>query len=381
MTLDRRTLLARAAALATLPLAGACAASGGETRRQSAQQGAQEHKNQRILILGGTGFLGPKIVDAALASGHTVTLFNRGKTHPELFPDLEKLRGNRDDDLDALRGRAWDAVVDTSGYVPRHVRGPAELLAGRVRQYVFISTCSVYPDLGALPIDESSRVGELEDPTIERIDGGTYGPLKVLCERAAEAAFPGRTTVIRPGLIVGDGDTSDRFGYWPRRIAEGGEVLCPGKSEWTTQFTDVRDLGAFVVRTIERGALGTFNVDGPEEPVEWLDLLTACNLAGGGAARLTWIEPEWLTEQGVRPARDLPLWDLPPEGADDVPPVSSKKALAHGMHFRPVPETVASAMAWELSRLPRESAPRFGLTREREAELLAAWHAPANAKT
>jgi nucleoside-diphosphate-sugar epimerase len=192
--------------------------------------------------------------------------------------------------------------------VPRHVRGPAELLAGHARHYVFISTCSVYPDLGALPIDEASRVGELEDPSIERIDGGTYGPLKVLCERAAEAAFPGRTTVIRPGLIVGDGDTSDRFGYWPRRIAEGGEVLCPGEAEWTTQFTDVRDLGAFVVRTIERESARHVQRGRAREPVEWLDLLTACNLAGGGAARLTWVEPEWLTEQGVRPARDLPLW-------------------------------------------------------------------------
>jgi len=379
MTLDRRTLLARAAALAALPLAGSCAAS---SRRQAAPNASEQRKNQRILILGGTGFLGPKIVDAALESGHTVTLFNRGKTHPELFPELEKLRGDRDDDLDALRGRDWDAVVDTSGYVPRHVRGPAELLASHVRHYVFISTCSVYPDLGAVPIDESSRVGELDDPTIERIDGGTYGPLKVLCERAAETALPGRTTVIRPGLIVGDGDTSDRFGYWPRRIAEGGEVLCPGKSAWTTQFTDVRDLGAFVVRTIERAALGTFNVDGPEKPVKWLELLQTCNVAGGSASRLTWVDPDWLTEQGVRPARDLPLWDLPPEGADDMPPVSSKKALAHGMHFRPVAETVASAMAWELSRLPRETAPRFGLAREREVELLAAWHASAkSAKT
>src|SRR5688572_2518496 len=379
MTLDRRTLLARAAALAALPFAGACAASEGASRRKTAPQTAEEHKHQRILILGGTGFLGPKVVESALAGGHTVTLFNRGKTHPELFPELEKLRGDRDDDLDALRGREWDAVVDTSGYVPRHVRGPAELLADHVRHYVFISTCSVYPDLGALPIDEASRVGELEDPTVERIDGGTYGPLKVLCERAAEAALPGRTLIIRPGLIVGDGDTSDRFGYWPLRTAEGGEVLCPGKPEWTTQFTDVRDLGAFVVRGIERGYVGTFNVDGPQEPVEWLELLEACNAAGGGASRLVWADPEWLLEQGVRPARDLPLWEPPPEGEDEVPAVSSAKALAHGMRFRPVPETVASSLAWELSRLPREAPPRFGLTREREAELLAAWRAQPRA--
>jgi 2'-hydroxyisoflavone reductase len=374
MTLDRRDLITRAASLAALSLTGACASS---TSRDEPAEPAPEPRRLRLLILGGTGFLGPKTVEAALARGHEMTLFNRGRTNPHLFPELEKLVGDRNDDLDALRGRDWDAVIDTSGYVPRHVRGPAELLAGHVGQYVFISTCSVYPDLGQLPIDESSRVGELEDPTVERVDGRTYGPLKVLCERAAEAALPGRVTVIRPGLIVGDGDTSDRFGYWPLRVSEGGEVLCPGQPYWNTQFTDVRDLGEFIVHMIEQDTVGTFNVDGPTEPVALRTLIETCDEVSGAGATLTWADPDWLRETGVRPYADLPLWEPPPEGADQVPPVSSARAKAAGMRFRPIAETVASSLAWERSRLPRERPPRFGMSREREAEVLAAWHAHA----
>lgn len=378
MPLDRRDLLRRAASLSALALGGACASRG--TRPQPAPPAPPPPppaRPLRLLILGGTGFLGPKTVEAALARGHEMTLFNRGRTHPELFPDLEKLVGDRNDDLDALRGRSWDAVIDTSGYVPRHVRGPAELLADHVQQYVFVSTCSVYPDLGQLPIDETSRVGELDDPTIERVDGATYGPLKALCESAAEAALPGRVTVVRPGLIVGDGDTSDRFGYWPLRFSEGGEVLCPGEARWETQFTDVRDLGAFLVHVIETRAVGTFNVDGPTAPVAMGELLQTCDEVANAGATRTWVAPDWLVEQGVRPYADLPLWELPPEGADQVPPVSCARAKAAGMRFRPVRETVASALAWERSRLPRERPPRFGMSRAREAEVLAAWHARA----
>jgi 2'-hydroxyisoflavone reductase len=377
MPLDRRDLLTSAASLAALSLAGACASR--SPRDEVDQAPAAAPRSLRLLILGGTAFLGPKTVEAALARGHEVTLFNRGRTNPHLFPELEKLVGDRNDDLDALRGREWDAVIDTSGYVPRHVRGPAELLCDHVGQYVFISTCSVYPDLGQLPIDETSRLGELDDPTVERVDGQTYGPLKVLCERAAEAALPGRVTVIRPGLIVGDGDTSDRFGYWPLRVSEGGEVLCPGQPYWNTQFTDVRDLGTFIIHVIEQGTTGTFNVDGPTEPVALGTLVEACNEVSEAGATLTWADPGWLREQGVRPYADLPLWEPPPEGADQVPPVSSARAKAAGMRFRPIAETVASSLAWERSRLPRETPPRFGMSREREAEVLAAWRARGQA--
>ncbi len=364
---SRRELLERTAAFAALGLGGACASSAEKARETPTSP------RLRLLILGGTGFLGPHVVEAALASGHEMTLFNRGRTNPELFPDLEKLRGDRDDDLDALRGRTWDAVIDTSGYVPRHVRGPAELHAPAVKRYVFVSTCSVYADLGRLPIDESSRLGTLDDPTVERVDGGTYGPLKALCEQAAEAAMPGRVSVVRPGLIVGPRDDSDRFGYWPLRVSAGGEVLAPGNPSYEVQFTDVRDLAAFIVHLIEAGHTGPFNADGPQRPLPMRELLEVCRRVSGSDARFTWVDERFLSEQGVRPWTDLPAWFPPPDGQDQVPPVSSAKALRLGLRFRPVDDTVAATLSYERSRPPREAPPRFGLSREREAEVLSAW--------
>ena len=181
-----------------------------------------------LLILGGTVFLGRHLVEAALARGHAVTLFNRGQHNPDLFPEVERLRGDRDGDLQALEGRRWDAVVDTCGYVPRVVRASAEMLAPNVDHYTFISSISVYADTSKPGIDEQAPVGTLDDPTTEEVTGESYGPLKALCEQAAEAAMPGRVLNIRPGLIVGPHDPTDRFTYWVRRVAEGGEVLAPG---------------------------------------------------------------------------------------------------------------------------------------------------------
>jgi 2'-hydroxyisoflavone reductase len=372
---DRRELLTAAAGWGALGLLGACAARSGTLAAPEPEASPAAAPKLKLLILGGTGFLGPHVVERAIARGHDMTLFNRGRTDPERFAHLEQLRGDRDDDLDALRGRSWDAVIDTSGYVPRHVRGPAQLLAPRVSHYVFISTCSVYPDLGMLPIDESSRVGELADPTIERIDGETYGPLKALCERAAQAALPDRTTVIRPGLIVGPGDTTDRFGYWPRRVAAGGEVLAPGDPRWETQFSDVRDLAAFIVHVLETRTLGVFNVDGPRRPIAMGDLLETCVRTSGSGAKLTWVDFDFLQDQGLRPGAELPAWQPPPAGMQQVPSVSSAKALAAGLEFRPVAETVAATIEFERARPASARAPRFGLSAEREAEVLSAWHA------
>lgn len=371
--IDRRALLGAAAALGGLGALGSCGARRGTTPQAPSTDASTRPLS--LLILGGTGFLGPHVVEHALARGHSISLFNRGRTDPQRFAQLEQLRGDRDHDLDLLRGRSWDAVIDTSGYVPRHVRGPAELLAGAVGQYVFVSTCSVYPELGLAPIDESSRLAEISDPTIERVDGETYGALKVLCERAAEAALPGRTTIVRPGLIVGPGDDSDRFGYWPRRVARGGEVLAPGDPGWETQFSDVRDLAAFLVHVIETSAMGVFNVDGPTRPTPMGELLSACLTAGGSDASLTWVAREFLDQQGVRAGMDLPAWQPPPAGMDQVPSVSSARAFAAGLCFRPVLETVAATLDYERSREPRERPPRLGLTPEREAELLSAWRA------
>jgi 2'-hydroxyisoflavone reductase len=377
-SIDRRALLGAGAALGGLAALQACGATRDVPPRsepKGATADASPTPRLELLILGGTGFLGPHVVERALARGHSMALFNRGRTDPARFAELEQLRGDRDHDLDALRGRRWDAVIDTSGYVPRHVRGPAELLAPAVGQYLFVSTCSVYADLGALPIDESSRLAQIADPSVERVDGETYGALKALCERAAEAALPGRTTIVRPGLIVGPGDDSDRFGYWPRRVAQGGEVLAPGDPAWELQFSDVRDLAAFLVHTLETRATGVFNVDGPTRPAPMGELLEACRAAGGGEATLTWVAQDFLAEHGVRAGVDLPAWQPPPEGMRQVPAVSSAKAFAAGLRFRDLRETVVDTLAYERSREPRERPPRFGLTPEREAELLSAWRA------
>jgi nucleoside-diphosphate-sugar epimerase len=223
----------------------------------------------RLLILGGTAFLGRALVDDALGRGHELTLFNRGKTNPELYPEVERLQGDRDGDLTVLQGKTWDAVIDTSGYVPRVVGQSAELLADAVGHYTFISSISAYADFSQPGADENAAVGKLEDESVEEIDGDTYGPLKVLCEEVVEKRLPGRTLIIRPGLIIGPHDPTDRFTYWPCRVERGGEVLAPGKPEKSVQFIDARDLAAWNLDMVEGGAdpgLGrvTRNVQGSQ---------------------------------------------------------------------------------------------------------------------
>ena len=262
----------------TLALAGAWAlprSVGAEAPLPAAPnpKSASPIKPLKVLILGGTAFLGPEIVEAARAHGHVLTLFNRGKTNPGLFPDIEKLRGDRNGDLKALEGRSWDAVIDTSGYVPRHVRDSARLLSKAVGHYVFISTVSVYADFKAEGMDESAPVGTLPDPTVEQVTGETYGPLKALCEKAAEEAMPGHVANVRPGLIVGPGDPTDRFSYWPVRVAKGGDVLAPGNPDTAVQFIDVRDLAAWSVKLVEDGHAGVYNAVGPKARLTMQELL------------------------------------------------------------------------------------------------------------
>src|SRR6202046_659772 len=217
----------------------------------------------RILVLGGTKFLGVHIVELALQHGHSVTLFNRGKTNADLFPQLVHLKGDRDAQLDSLKGKHWDAVIDDSGYVPRHVKLSAQLLAPNVQRYIFISTISVYASF-AQPNTEDSPVGKLAGETTEKVDGGAHGALKALTEKAAETAMPGKVAVVRPGLIVGPDDPSDRFTYWPARVARGGEAPAPGSPDAPIQLIDVRDLGEFLVRLIEGPTTGVFNALGPD---------------------------------------------------------------------------------------------------------------------
>ncbi len=337
--------------------------------------GAASGRKLRILFLGGTGFLGPHTVRAALECGHELTLFNRGKTAPDMFADLEHLRGDRDGDLGALAGKRWDAVIDTSGYVPRIVTDSASLLADAVGQYVFISTISVYASSAEPGMDESAPLATLADKTVEEITGETYGPLKALSEQAAERAMPGRVTVIRPGLIVGPGDETDRFTYWPVRVARGGEVLAPGKPDTPVQFIDVRDLGAWIVHCLEARVLGRYNALSPAGEHSMGELLETCRDASGNEARFTWVPADFLAAQGIAPWSDMPMW-LPPAGDyAGSGLMSAAKAVAAGLRFRPLESTAADTLAWWRNERGGEAELRAGIDAKREQAVLAAWHA------
>ncbi len=326
----------------------------------------------RILVLGGTDFLGPKIVESALARGHKVTLFNRGRTNPSLFPEVEKLKGDRrKGDYESLKGdRSWDVIVDTSAYFPRQVKEIADLLAKRATHYVFISTISVYPDADGADTDETTPVGKIADEAVEKITGETYGPLKALCEQAAEKAWPGKTTNIRPGLIVGDGDNTDRFSYWPVRVAEGGEVLAPIGPDETLQWVDVKDLGLWTVKTAEEKIFGVFNAVGPT--VKLGDLLQACKKASGSDATFTYVSREFLEKEKVAPWADLPVWIPRGEGKERNAVCSGAKAAFLGLGFRSPEESAKDALAYEKTR-PKEKRRGGGLSREREKALLQKW--------
>ncbi len=365
MGFTRREFLVAAGAAAASACAGAGAAGKGAA--------AATPKPMTLLLLGGTAFLGPELVEAARARGHAVTLFNRGKTNPGKFPELETLLGDRDGKLDALRGRRWDAVIDTSGYVPRLVRASAELLAPSVERYLFVSSISVYADGLKAPLTEASALATTPDPASEDVRAH-YGALKALSEQAAEAAMPGRTLSIRPGLIVGPTDPTDRFTYWPVRLARGGEVLAPGDGLDPVQFVDVRDLAAFIVLAAERRLAGTMNATGPAAPLLTRDFLEACR-APGVEASFTWVEEKFLEDQKVAPWSDLPVWVPRSEAFTQV---ACAPALAAGLAFRPAAETARDTLAWWRG-LPeaRRARPKTGLTPAREAEVLAAWKAAA----
>jgi 2'-hydroxyisoflavone reductase len=328
---------------------------------------------KKILILGGTGFLGPQIVEGAKPRGHVLTLFNRGRTRPDLFPDIEKLRGDRDGDLKALEGRKWDAVVDTSGNVPRIVKASADLLAPNVSHYIYVSSVSVYSDTSKPGMDETAPVGKLDDPKVEKIDERTYGPLKALSEQAAETAMPGRVAVVRPGLIVGPEDPSDRFTYWPVRVARGGEVLAPGSPTDPIQLIDVRDLGRWIVTLIENKTTGVFNALGPEKQLTIGETLDACKTASGSDAKFVWGDWAFLQSEKVSPWSDMPAW-VPSEGEyAGFAKISNARAVKAGLTFRPILDTAKDTLAW-FKTLPEErrSKLRAGIKPEREAEVLAA---------
>ncbi len=324
----------------------------------------------KILVIGGTHFVGRAFTEAAIARGHSLTLFHRGKTGGDLFPEAEHVLGDRDGDLARLHGE-WDAVVDSCGYFPRVVSASAERLAPRAHRYLFVSTVSVYASLARPGLVEGSPLGTIEDESIEEITAESYGPLKVLCEKAVEDHFPGRAMIVRPGLIVGPHDPTDRYGYWPQRALRSGEALAPGRPERLVQVIDVGDLADFMLTLLEGGTAGTYNCVGDLHPMG--ELLDACAGAAGSDVRWTWLSDAFLESQEVAPWSDLPLWvpDLHPE-IGGIFAVDNSRAKSAGLALRPVAETVKRTLDWLKTR-PAGYEWKYGIGADREAELLVKW--------
>ncbi len=325
-----------------------------------------------ILIIGGTRFLGRHLAESALARGHNVTLFNRGKSNPGLFPQIETIIGDREHDLDKLAGHEWDAVIDTCGYFPRIVRLAATSLERSANRYVFISSISVYPDsiLTKIGIDESDPGGTMDDKSVEEITNETYGPLKVLCEKAVEDIFGAeRTLIIRPGLIVGPNDISDRFTYWPVRVARGGEVLAPENPDVPVQIIDVRDLADFIIERIEAQDSGIYNATGPDYELTIGAMLEACKQVSGSDANFQWASVDFLNQNNVQAWSDMPVWIPDNEESAGFSRMNLAKAINAGLTFRPLADTVRDTLAWANTR-PADYTWRAGLKPEREQELL-----------
>ncbi len=325
----------------------------------------------KLLILGGTRFLGRALVESALAQGDEVTLFNRGESNPGLFAELEQIRGDRDGGLAGLYGHVWDAVIDTCGYVPRLVGDSARLLADAVGLYTFISSISVYADPVRAHGDENAPLGTMIDERDEEVGGGNYGPLKVLCEQETTAAMQGRALLVRAGLLVGPYDRTDRFTYWPVRAARGGEILAPGTPTAPIQFIDVRDLAEWAVRATHVGLQGPYNVTGPEPGLTMQAFLEACQQEGGGDSSLTWVDEGFLLAREVAPWSELPLW-IPAADAGFLQ-VDIGKALGAGLVTRPLEDTIRDTLEWASQR-PADYHWQAGLPEAREMALLQEWH-------
>jgi 2'-hydroxyisoflavone reductase len=367
----------RRMALGATAIGAACAAPrapGAATSAQPSGEAAGPSRQAlRVLVLGGTRFVGAEIVRAALARAHRVTIFHRGRTNPGLFgADVETLLGDRDGALDALRGRDFEAVVDTSGYVPRVVRQSADLLAAHAERYLFVSTIAAYAKPVPPGADESAPLARLASPASEDV-ARDYGPLKAACEGVVHAAFRERALLVRPGLVAGPGDPTDRFTYWPARFARGGEVLAPGDGADPVQLVDVRDLAAFAVALLEERASGAFHVVGPAHRLPMRELLARCEAAAGASARTTWVDAAFLARQRVQPWTDLPLWV--PSAASALAQLDASKAISRGLSFRPLADTARDTLEW-WRRQPekRRARPQAGLDPAREAAVLAAWH-------
>ncbi len=325
----------------------------------------------RILVLGGTSFVGRHITETALDAGHEVTMFNRGKTNSHLFTDVPRLTGDRNEgDLSALATGEWDAVIDVNAYIPRHVREMVAALDGRVGHYTFISTVSVYQAQASGPITEESPLATLDDPDTEEVTGATYGPLKVECEKVAQQAFPGRCTVVRPGIVAGPHDPTDRFTYWVRRAIRGGELCVPNRPDQPIQVVHARDQAEFVLATTLAGVDGVFNSVGPTEPLTLQTMVETCLEAAGSTAELVWLDEDFVAEHQV----PFPLYLPSDANVDGLFEASSEKARAAGLDNRPILDTAVDTLAWDRTR--EQAIVGTGtLPPYREAEVLAAWRA------
>ena len=336
---------------------------------------------QHILITGGTGFIGPHQVRYAQARGHTVTIFNRGRTNPNLFPGVEKLVGDRNDDLTALEGREWDAVIDNSAYVPRWVNQSCQVLKDNVGSYQFVSSISAYANPGTPNLDEDADVGTLDDPSIEQVTGQTYGPLKAYCEQALRQHFPDSHLVVRPGLIVGPGDPTGRFTYWPVRIDRGGEVLAPGNPGTPdtpgdpVQFIDARDLARFMLTLAEQQAAGTYNAVGPNSRLSIAEMLYGIRAVTNTDIKFTWVPADFLAQHRISPWGHLPVWVPPTHDMAGFGTINTDRAKDAGLTCLPLADTARDTLDW-FKQLPQDQQVLGDSLRpEKEQQVLAAWHA------
>jgi len=328
-------------------------------------------KPLRLLILGGTGFIGPHMVQTALDRGHQVTIFNRGKSSTHLFPDIEKLKGDRDGDLESLKGRDWDAVIDNTGYVPRHVRDSADLLKGHVGRYLFTSTGSVY-DLNQDRIDEDSKLLDVPDPESEDVNK-YYGELKVLCEQAVQERFGDAATIVRPHIVAGPGDKSDRFTYWPVRIDRGGDMICPGDPANPVQYIDVRDLAEFCLHLVEQDTPGVFNGAGPSySELSMQEFIYAVRGVTSSKVHFSWIDEAFLAEHGIE-LFGYPLWISVNSEYKGLARVSIERSVKQGLTLRPIAVTAHDTLEWFKAE-PAERQEKLQLHLERDAKILQAWH-------
>ncbi len=323
----------------------------------------------KLLIVGGTRFLGRHLAAAALSAGHELTLLHRGRSNPGLFPAARHLIADRRADLSLLADGHWDAVIDTCAYVPREVHTLAAALAGRVRHYLLVSTVSVYRDIGPSGVDEDAPLSTLVDPNTETVTADTYGGLKALCEEAAQQAFGSATLIARPGLIVGPHDPTERFTWWVRRVQRGGRFVAPAPAEAPVQFIDARDLAAWLLAQAAAGTRGAFNLCGPTQALSWRDWLTRLVAALQVDAEPCWVPEQALLAAGVAPWTGLPLW-LPTADAG-LHRVDIRRALAAGLSCRPLEHTVRDTRDWARDH-PAPHGPGPGLAADLEAQLLAA---------